>query len=259
MAKPTTKTKGPQKAAPPLPAAAPKRRSKPKPARTGALAAPVHVDVEVDKVLKKKWTQALDVLQDAKREGAGAFDRQWEAVGAILAHDPPLYLAGGLSTVKAFLEKHVGENERTARRLVRVAKYASPAEEERFGISKLDAAIGFIEAQIGGPAQHRLPVAFDALRIPVEKDGKNGHKSLEDSTVEEIQSAARKLLRANDKSPVKTSPVVKALTQELQSAKLRGVTVRLAGGKVSFGGVPIEALGELSKALGRVKLPAEVG
>jgi len=236
-----------------------KSRSKPKPSRTGALAPPVHVDVEVDKALQKKWAQALDVLQDAKREGAGAFDRQWEAVGAIIEHDPPLFLAGGLSTVKAFLEKHVGENERTARRLVRVAKYASPAEEDKYGISKLDAAIGFIEAQIGGPAQSRLPVAFDALRVPVEKDGKTSHKLLEDSTVEEIHAATRKLQRAENKTPVKASPVVKALTKELQTAKLRGVTVRFAGGKVSFGGVPIEAFVEFVKGLARVQLPRSPG
>jgi hypothetical protein len=260
MAKPRTNPSTPEKpksrASTPDPA--PKRpRSRPKPSRTGLLAKPVRVDVEIDRTLKKKWLAALDALEDAKREGAGAFDRQWEAVGAILEHDPPLYLAGGLSTNKAFLERHVGENERTARRMVRVAKYASPAEENRFGISKLDAAISFIEAKIGAPIQGRLPVAFDALRIPAGKDNNAEHKPLADTTVEEIHAATRALLRAGKKSPVKASPVVKALTNELSSRALRGVSVRLAGGKVSFSGIPLDAFADFVKGLARVQLPAE--
>ncbi|MBK8259392.1 MAG: hypothetical protein IPK82_42895 [Polyangiaceae bacterium] len=267
MAKPTTSTKPagkPTKAPPKLPTKAPAKAptqapTKPKPARTGALAAPVQVELTVDKALKKKWQQALEVLQGAKREGAGAFDRQWEAIGAIIEHDPPLYLAGGMATIKAFLETHVGENERTARRLIRVAKYASPAEENRYGISKLDAAISFIEAQLGQPVQGRLPVAFDALRIPVEKDAKTTTLPLEKCPVEQIQAATRALLRTKDKAPAKASPVVKAITKELQSTKWRGVTVRLAGGKVSFGGVPVDAFEDFVKSLARVRLPIQEG
>ena len=49
---------------------------RPKPSRTGALAAPAHVDLKVDRALKRRWDEALEALLAAKREGAGAFDVQ---------------------------------------------------------------------------------------------------------------------------------------------------------------------------------------
>ena len=93
----------------------------------------------------------------------------------------------------------------------------------------------------------------------MEKDGKTANKSLEDSTVEEIHAATRKHQRAENKTPVKASPVVKALTKELQTAKLRGITVRFAGGQVSFGGDPIEAFADFVKGRARAQLPGSAG
>ena len=50
-----------------------------------AARAPRDVKVKVDAGLKKRY----DAL-DAKKRGSSAFDALWEAVGAILEHDPPL-------------------------------------------------------------------------------------------------------------------------------------------------------------------------
>ena len=157
--------------------------------------------------------------------------------------------------MRDFLEKHVGENERTARRFIRVAKYASPAEEAKYGVSKLDRAIAYVEAKAGGPAKERLPVAFDKLRVPVESDGKTTSVSLEKAKVEDIEAATRKLLRADEKdASAKASPVVKVVAAQLKSKPLQGVTVRVTGGKLFLGAIPLGSLAELSAALLRIKL-----
>ena len=243
----------PAKSSSPEPAA-----QKPKPARTGMLARPAKVEITVDRALKDRWAALLAKLEDAKREGAGAFDEQWETVGAIVEHEPPLYLAGGFATVRDFLEKHVGENERTARRFIRVAKYASPAEEAKYGVSRLDRAIAYVEAKAGGPAKERLPVAFDKLKVPVEVGGKTTLVPLEKAQVADIEAATRKLLRAeDDAAPAKASPLVKAVIAQLKSKPLHGITVRASGGKLFLGAIAPESLADLSAALLRIKLPTE--
>ncbi|MCC6559239.1 MAG: hypothetical protein IT372_40450 [Polyangiaceae bacterium] len=138
-----------------------------------------------------------------------------------------------------------------------MAKYASPAEEARYGVSKLDAAITYVEAKQGAPAKGRVPVAFNDLKISIDRDGKTVRLGLDDASVKEIAEATRRLLRAEQKTPAKASPVVTAITRELGKGLLAGITVRLAGGRLALGAIPVEALGDLAKALGRVKLPRE--
>ncbi len=236
------------------PAVGSKRNTKPRPSRTGLLARPVVVDLKVNKDLRDRWQRALDAVKDAKREGASAFDVLWETVAEIVDHDPPLYLAGGLATTKDFLAQHLNETERSARRWMRVARYASPAEEVRYGVSKLDAVIGYLEAKSGGPIQGSLPVAFDKLKIPVERDGKITQVPLEDATVEQIETATRKLKRSEQKHPAAASPVLVAITRELSKGKLRGVSAKISGGKLMLGAIPLEALTDLADALRRMKL-----
>lgn len=132
---------------------------------------------------------------------------------------------------------------------------SSPNEEERYGVSKIDAAIGFLDAKLGRPFEGRLPVALDRLRIPIERDGRKKTVGLEDATVEEIYAAARQLRRANGKPHPSASPVVVAITRALAKGALKKVSVRFQRGQVSLGSIPVEALRELGAALAKVKLP----
>ncbi len=236
-----------------------KSGNKPRPSRTGPLARSVEVSLEVDKDLKRRWERAIDAVRDAKREGAGAFDVLWETVAEIVEHEPPLYLAGGIATTKQFLSAHLGETERSARRWMRVAKFASPAEEARYGVSKIDAVIGYLEAKGGAAVKGRLPVKLDELKIPIERDGGTTRLSIEEATVEAIETAARKLKRAAQKTPKAVSPALAAITRELSKGKLRGVSAKLAGGKLLLGAIPLDGLVELADALRRVKLPTSTG
>jgi hypothetical protein len=133
---------------------------------------------------------ALGVVRASRREGSTAFDELWETVAEIVESEPPLYLAGGYATVRDFLAQEVGEPERSAKRWMKVAKYASPVEENKYGTSKLDAAIAFVEAKNGAPAKGRIPIDFAKLKVLVEGNGKRSLVKLADATVDQIRAHA---------------------------------------------------------------------
>jgi len=254
MAKRRTQVTTPSsKAAPARSARAKAARSKPsgsraKPSRTGLLARTTEIDLHIDRALKKRWVGALDRLKSARREGSSAFDELWETVAEIVEHDPPLYLAGGFATTKAFVAEHLKESERTARRLMRVAKFASPHEEARYGVSKLDAALSWLEAKAGKP-RGQIPVDFARLRVPLDE---GGTISFEEASVLQITAATRKLLRASQRSRTRRPPLVREIVAAL-GKPLRGITVTLRGDKLSLGNIPTKELPALAKVLARAK------
>ncbi|WP_437969079.1 hypothetical protein WMF04_07190 [Sorangium sp. So ce260] len=212
--------------------------------------------MRIDRDLKRRWEEALAQIKASKREGAGAFDDLWETIGLIVEHEPPLYLAGGFSSAKQFYKEHVGETERTAKRLIRVAKHASPNEEARYGVSKLDAALGYIEAASGGEARRRVPVDFARLRIPVRRDGQPDRVSLDEASVEEIRAATRALRgKPRPAGGAGEPPATAALRRALRDAGAPDVKVQVARDKVSLSGIPLSALAKTLRALAAAKLP----
>lgn len=212
------------------------------------------VTVRIDRALRRRWLDALRVVRRSARGAAVSFDERWEAVAEILDHDPPLYLAGGFATAREFLAAELGETERTARRYVRVARFASPVEEARYGVSKLDAVLAFLEARAGKPFG-RLPVDFQRLRIPVRRDERPRRLTVASASVEEVRSATRALLRSSGGAAPGTAPLVRAVDAALAAGPLRGIRVRLAAGRLSFSGVPADALAAFAAALAGVRLP----
>lgn len=223
-----------------------------------AKAQPAVVEIKVDRALKRSWDALTNTMHTSKRQESGGFDAYWEAVGKIINHEPPMYLAGGCATVREFLAKHVGESERTTRRMVRVARYASPDDETRFGVSRLDAALGLLEAQGLDLVSGRVPVDFARMRVEVKREGKAVRVALADATVDEVRAATRSLQRKGRKVAAKTSPVVRAVSTALgKVAALREVTVHHASDAVTLGGIPTAAWHAFAKAVAKVKLPAE--
>jgi len=211
------------------------------------------VEVVIDRALKRAWDEAAARLERAQREGAGAFDELWETVGAILDHDPPLYLAAGLSTARAFLARYTHESERTAKRFIRVARYASPLEEERYGIAKLDAAIAYVEAKLGVPAKERVPIDWKNLRIPVTREAEVRRLPLDEVTVEELRATTRALTRRRPTARPGTPPLVAAITSALPAPLRREVKVRLSGDRLTLSNIPRAALADLAHALAKTK------
>lgn len=206
--------------------------------------------IKVDAKLKKAYDTLVTVIAAASRQEAVDFDQRWEAAAAIVDHDPPLYVMGGYKNADAFYREVMHEEPRVARRCTRVAKYASPEEEQRHGVSKLDAALGFIESKLGRALVHPpLPVAFERLRIPVGKTTKR----LEEATVAEINAATSKLTASWRKRP-QTLAQSSLAASLARVESLRSVTVHERRGLVTFQNVPLAAMGRFASALGRAKL-----
>lgn len=226
---------------------------------TAAPAKSTSVTVHVDPKRLTRFRALLTQMQQSRRDESVGFDAYWEAVGAILDHE--LYVDGGFETADAFLRAVVKEKRRTALRMVRVAKYASPAEEAKYGTSVLDAALSFIEAKLGAPLEGKLPIDFAKLRIPTtrggksEKSGKPTLVPLAKASVQEITAATRALLRGTSKSRAHASPVEEMLRSAFRSnGALADVKVRVSQGLLHLGSVPLAALQHLVAILRDVSL-----
>ncbi len=206
--------------------------------------------VKVDAALKRKYDQLVAELRAAKREGASAFDALWETVAAIVEHEPPLYVFGGYKSDADFFERELGEKRRTAYRYIRVAKYASPNEEETYTVSKLDAALGYVEAKLGHPLAHPpLPIAFARLRVPVEHEGTLIRTPLADARTEDVEAATRALTRASKKPRNPEEHALRSLIAKDRA--LKDVRLHVRHGAVSVTGVPLAALGKLAALLAK--------
>ncbi len=214
-------------------------------------APPADVVVKVDAKLKKAYDALVAVIAQTTTKEMEDFDRRWEAAAAIVFHDPPLYVVGGHRDADEFYTKVMHEDPRNGRRYVRVAKYASPREESRYGVAKIDAALSFIEAKLGAKLEHPpLPIALAKLRIPTP----DGNRSIETATFDQIKAATRKL--AGETRRRRTSPTQQALKKKLESVgSLKGTEVTERSGYVSFLRVPVAALDRFARAVLATKLP----
>ena len=211
---------------------------------------PAVVSVTIDASLKKLWQDASAALAHATTEGAQAWDERYEVIADIVEHQPPLYLAGGFSSEKAFFETAVGEDRTTVYRNMRVAKYATSREVETYGASRLDAAITFVETKNGGALKGRTPIDFSTLRFPI----KGATKKLADATVEELREAIA-TLKGRASASRKASPEATAISSLLTKNKLKNVTFDVRRDVVVLR-VPLAALSTVGRALASFKAPA---
>ncbi len=207
------------------------------------------VEVRVDAALKKAWARELSELRRRSAEGMRSFDAKYESVGHIIHHDPPLYLAGGVARLSDFVATYLpGETVRSVERNVRIAEYASPVEEERYGTSKIDAALDFLEAKNGRPIHGRLPVDFAKLRVPAQ----DGTVAFEEASVAVLRDAKRKLDKGG--RTAKPSPVVTELRKRIP-AEAKEITVHYADGRITIGRIPARLFKAVLRALGKAKIP----
>jgi hypothetical protein len=209
--------------------------------------------VPVDPSLKAAWTKLAAQIDGLSKHEASDFDALWEAVDRVVSHDPPLYLFGGFKNATEFFAERLHVDLRTATRNIRVARYASPADEAAYGASNIDAALGFLEAK-NGPLGGTLPVSFARLRIPVP-DGRHVKlAAFADLSKAQIQGATRALL--DKKSPAPKNPARAALEATLGKHMALGkVVVHERAGYATFANVPLASLDLFARALVRTKLP----
>lgn len=212
------------------------------------------IDVKVDADLKRRWDAMHKVIASAQSRGASAWDELYEAAAKIIDGDPPLYVVGGYENAAEFCREVLKESERTARRNMRVARYASPREEAKYGVHLLDAALGYIEAKAGKPIDGSLPVDFARLKVPVAREGQTRSVLLADATIPEVTAATKKLLQAKGKSRAKESVIARAVVTTLKKVKsLAGIEVHERDGMLTFLRVPAASLAAFARAAASAK------
>ena len=207
------------------------------------------IRVEVDAALKARWESSRAKITEAQRGGAESFVALWKSVAEVIEASPPLYLAAGFASAKAFVEKFIKVQFRAASRNIQVVRTASRAEIEQYGVTKLDAALGLVSEK---------NASFAKLRVTVQRKGKTSKVGLDEATVEEIRIAAR-ALRPTRSAPRKGATATSLLlTKALADGKLKGVTARVSKAGITFRGLQVEQLPSLVGILSRFKLREDV-
>jgi hypothetical protein len=132
---------------------------------------------------------------------------------------------------------------------VRVAKYATPREEETYGISNLDAAIDYLEA-LHGPLGASLPVAFDRLKIPVRDGRTTKLVPFAKLTALDIQRATRALRKQPPSPSDRTQGAFERAFAKHKAFAATRFTVR--AGLVSVRGIPLASLAAFARVLAGV-------
>lgn len=242
-----TAKKSAKKSAPKSPAAKAAASSKP--------SKPEDVAPKADPKRKARYAALAKSIKAARKDTLSNFDALYEAIAEVLDHE--LFLDGGFRSASQWIEEVVKEPARTVLRNARVAKYATPAEEERYGVAKLDSALDYIEAVAGGATKVRLPVRFDAIKIATTAaDGATKRLSLDEASVKDIEAARKKLVASHEPEEIeRRSPSERAIVKALREfASLASVTVSVSDAKLKLGELPLYALDDLRKALANVKL-----
>jgi hypothetical protein len=207
----------------------------------------VTVKVKIDPKRKKAYEELLEAMKGASLREAEGFDRYWESVGRIVHGE--LYLAGGFESKADFLRAYVKGDPGHAEAMMEVARYADPEEIEAYTPSKIAAAIDYIEKKIGAPVRGRLPIKLASLKIEVAPKKR---VPLKDATVQDIRDAVR---GEGKRRKIEASPAERAIREVLEEiAPLADVDPVVRNGYVSLSRIPLAALGQLARALLRVRL-----
>lgn len=214
-----------------------KGATKTKRVEAGALRrAAAAVQPAISPALMKRYEGLLREMRASRRDEARGWDAYWETVGTIL--DERLYLLSPEGTAEGWCAAQTGESYRTCLRNARIARYCSPTDEATYTAEKLEAALQWIEAKLGGlPPRGGLKVKLDELRVPIARDGKTMELGLADATAKEILSALRGRPAG---AKAKPSPVERAFEKAMRGEKpLQDTRVRVHDGRVTIVGVPL--------------------
>lgn len=208
----------------------------------------------VDKALKARWLDALERYRAGRARQTEDWDARYEALADILESEPPYYLAGGYKTARDFLRREApGEDERSVRTAIRVARHFDPVDEEKYGISKLEALLDYLEAVGGAPlAPAKINLARQSIKVATGKITKA--RPFADVTRDEIKAATREALGRAGKVARTLPPVVKQVRGLLAKAKLGAIGVRLRDKKLDLTGIALGAVPKLAKVLAAAKL-----
>ena len=229
-------------------------RAKNAPQRSRTPVAELSPAALIDRKLDAAWKSAARTIAGEGIEESNHWDAKWEAVDRVLTHDPPLYLAGGFKTAKAFCSKHLpGVHLQTVRDHTRVARHFTAAHEAAHGVTALAAPLDYLEAVAG-----ELPrVAIDPARtrVVVRRGRANETVLFPTLTTDEMRAAARAKRPRRKVTAKPADPVTASIAAALTKARLPALTPTRRRETNLFPPVADADLVGFGKALAAIKLP----
>jgi hypothetical protein len=115
----------------------PSSRTPAKSSRAGSPKTPPKVSVVVSAAMRGRYERLLAAFKRAQGAELVQWDAAYEAIDAILSAEPPLYLAGGFKSARAFADAVLpGITLDTIRDNARVARYFDPPTRRRSTASR---------------------------------------------------------------------------------------------------------------------------
>lgn len=202
--------------------------------------------VVVNEAMRKRYEAHLAAFRKAQGAELGHWDAAYESLDEILGSEPPLYLAGGFKSERAFLAAVLpGVARSTVRENVRVARHFDPDQEKKHGVRRLAMLVDYLEAKSGA----ELPRArIDADRTKVEVKGER--VPFTEVDYDALRDAAR---TAKGKAGgAKTAPPEeRALRAIFSSLGLGNVSVQHRADRWSFGRIERRQFKDLGTAFAR--------
>ena len=213
-------------------------------AKGSAGSAPPKPRVIVSKAMIARYDALLKAFREARGTEFGGWDAAYEALDSLLHSEPPLYLAGGFKSAKAFLTATLpGVALSTVREGVRVARHFNADDEKKYGVRKLALLLDYLEAESGA----ELPrVHIDPARTKVGV----GEKRVPFATLnfDEMRDAARRKKSGWGRAGA-AAPGVRALRQAFGGSGLGNVAVQCKAERWSLGRIEERQFADLGAAL----------
>lgn len=211
--------------------------------KPAARTAPPKPAVIVNEALKKRYATHLAEFQSARGDELSGWDSAYEALDAILSAEPPLYLAGGFKTAKAFLASVLpGVAPSTVRESIRVARHFDPQDQKKHGVSRLALLLDYLEAQSTAPLP-RVRINPDTTQIQRAPKHRVPFASLSYDELREVVRGTKRRRATTD------SPEVRALREVFSKNGLGNVGIQRREARWSFGRIEDRQLPDLAAAL----------
>jgi len=200
--------------------------------------------VLVNKAMLARYDALLRAFHEAQGTELGGWDAAYEALDSLLHSEPPLFIAGGYKTVKAFLAAVLpGVALSTVRDGVRVARHFNADDEKAYGVRKLALLLDYLEAESGT----ELPrVRIDLAKTKVDVGGKR--VLFTSLSFDEMRDVVRKKKSAKGRAGT-DSPEVRALRRVFGGSGLGNVAVQCRGERWSLGRIEERQFADLGAAL----------
>ncbi len=201
------------------------------------------------------------VMAGAHRSELVGWDRYWESVGLIVAKS--LYTLDGYERAADWLKDTVEGTVRNANRCIRVATIASPDEEARYTITKIDLALSLRDAEIAAGARKKdpafkppitpSPIDLPALKYTVVRDGKKTKLSLREVTTDELRALLHTYASPSRTKKPKLGPVALELSDLLRAhSTLNTLSVTSRDGMIQLGAFRADQCDDLARLLAQV-------